>query len=1590
MDVYYAAHLYRTSPAAAVHAKRAPLLLPILLTLGPCVIAPRCMIALPGGRLWIGCDDGRVFVFDGVDESPLAVLRAGNSGGAVTAMACVGYAAFTSAATATLCAAAKPTTASALEAWVACERGGAMSVLEPMSGTQQYQVPQEAVGNSTVRCLLPWAWGMWVVLSGGGVRLLGLRASWQAAHTQVRLLYLGGEGAIFVKRVQVYSVPTRCACTALQVSDLCNALAEVRSELHTSAALCAQHDAELVAKDVALAEAKEATNVARTELESANTAAMAVQERVKVLEQTAARLEEDLSCARADAVRLEEDLSCARADAVRLEEDLSCARADAVRLEEDLSCARADAVRLEEDLSCARADAVQLSERSAAELGKVQAERDVALEESSAARRALASATGEISVVAAAGKAAGDQLTEQQARADAATAELEQVRMQLAAMHARLETMQGTAATAIRVDDQEHDLAAVNATAETVMAATQADDLAAQVTTAGAEAQMAPETESSRLRAEELLSAVAEAAALRQELEHAAMMAAAAAAEGATAAQRIARLEADVGAAVEEAALQRARASEAEQAADKERQELRMQVATAKEAQHVAEEAQRAAGGAVAELSKHLDTERLQAAEIACKLEAATATARSVEAELQEQRNAAAKAKNELVAARKDIAAERSAMAGDVQRAAEAARREAEDSAAQRVCRVEEQHAAELHKAQDRIAAIESERDAMLQQLQQLQCQHDAALQLQQQQLQSAIDATLQQQQREMQSERNTMMQQLQQLQYQHDATLKLQQQQLQSLHDAALQQQQTEMQSERDAVQQQLQQLQYQHDALQHHHQQQQQQQQQQQDPSCLPQHTLLASLPQSMQCLQQGSTAGHDLTPDQLACSGSGQCHSNTAHNTAAHVQVQAELDAVPDTHVTQASEQHQPVVPVGRCDRGHGAAGQPQPHPPHSAGGGTISQERNTAVQPAGCEQVRVSDVGEEGAAELTPAAAGEASAQAAAVRAWRRVDGYAARLADLEARMAQLEAERAAACLCSSTDAMGQQHTTEAECAEVAAAGAGPHTAGSVTALALCPQLAEPTTAFATVSTDARVHDMMSTQVTKINDPLAANLAALAAGGASTSARIGEQQQHCCSTLGTQEPLSSKGVGTAAGEAEIAGEAAAGIATSNCKVVVLPQSPPPHPTHELQQLQQPSSSPPKQQQSSGYWPHELQTTCAAVPVSAAVIGAAPDCQQTIGSSCCPKGDSSSSGSSRGRRARQGNQNACSLDGVPDAAAVTGVYTTAGAGVRPVAVGVQLMEGIQQQLLVLEKQRTMLCRKLSAARALARNADAANAAVASRRTSIASQLSQQGGDGDSGGSCDASGGNSGGKCGAETAAVQPHVQMADTADASATTRVMQARSPAQQMAGGLRHAVPALHSTCTQTHTCEPVPAVSSACTQTYTCEPVPPPGISSAALAQQQCSESSRSKDTCELTVLQRALATASEERRAAAAAARLGANAAAAAAGAAARAAERAAAADGSAAAAREEAGARGAALSLLQGSLRQAAADYGLLLAELRMMRHEGRARAEEAEAARSEAIRCAERQPKHTSRAGLRHAQSAEPICCCSSNSHT
>jgi hypothetical protein len=118
------------------------------------------MLVLPNSsRLWVGSDDGRIWVLDGASEALLGSFKPHSQDWAVTALTSVGS-----------------------EVWSACER--CLAVHDPGTGAVRHTLPQLEGSAGCVKALLPWQWGLWV-LSSNGLRLLAAREAWEAAQKQV-------------------------------------------------------------------------------------------------------------------------------------------------------------------------------------------------------------------------------------------------------------------------------------------------------------------------------------------------------------------------------------------------------------------------------------------------------------------------------------------------------------------------------------------------------------------------------------------------------------------------------------------------------------------------------------------------------------------------------------------------------------------------------------------------------------------------------------------------------------------------------------------------------------------------------------------------------------------------------------------------------------------------------------------------------------------------------------------------------------------------------------------------------------------------------------------------------------------------------------------------------------------------------------------------------------------------------------------------------------------------------------------------------------------------------------------------------------
>lgn len=156
------------------------LLLPSLL-LAVCPAAARCMLLLPDNRLWVGCDDGRVFIFDGSTEAQLGVVKA--AAGAINAMALLGSTSRGSSSSGTMTGSSLSSgegSSAVQQVWVASDR--VVGVHDAASGALLFSLPPEADGF--VKGLWAWSWGAWL-LSSGGLRQLAARAAWEALEQQV-------------------------------------------------------------------------------------------------------------------------------------------------------------------------------------------------------------------------------------------------------------------------------------------------------------------------------------------------------------------------------------------------------------------------------------------------------------------------------------------------------------------------------------------------------------------------------------------------------------------------------------------------------------------------------------------------------------------------------------------------------------------------------------------------------------------------------------------------------------------------------------------------------------------------------------------------------------------------------------------------------------------------------------------------------------------------------------------------------------------------------------------------------------------------------------------------------------------------------------------------------------------------------------------------------------------------------------------------------------------------------------------------------------------------------------------------------------
>jgi hypothetical protein len=128
------------------------------------------MLVLPDGRLWVGCEDGRLFMFDGAGESQLGIVKA--AAGAISAMALLGAASPSSSVI---------SSSSVQQVWVATDK--AISVLDAGSGALLFSLAAD-VDAGFVKALLPWDWGAWV-LGTGSLRQLAARAAWDSLQQQV-------------------------------------------------------------------------------------------------------------------------------------------------------------------------------------------------------------------------------------------------------------------------------------------------------------------------------------------------------------------------------------------------------------------------------------------------------------------------------------------------------------------------------------------------------------------------------------------------------------------------------------------------------------------------------------------------------------------------------------------------------------------------------------------------------------------------------------------------------------------------------------------------------------------------------------------------------------------------------------------------------------------------------------------------------------------------------------------------------------------------------------------------------------------------------------------------------------------------------------------------------------------------------------------------------------------------------------------------------------------------------------------------------------------------------------------------------------
>lgn len=144
----------------------------------------RCMLLLPDNRIWVGTDDGRVYVFDGTTEAQLSVFKAAPS--AINSFAAVGCSAGSAPAANTPrfnSASVVGNTTGVQQVWAASEK--TVTVHDPVTRALLFSLPADPDGF--VKTLLPWGWGLWV-LSSNSLKQLAVRSAWDDLQQQVRLL----------------------------------------------------------------------------------------------------------------------------------------------------------------------------------------------------------------------------------------------------------------------------------------------------------------------------------------------------------------------------------------------------------------------------------------------------------------------------------------------------------------------------------------------------------------------------------------------------------------------------------------------------------------------------------------------------------------------------------------------------------------------------------------------------------------------------------------------------------------------------------------------------------------------------------------------------------------------------------------------------------------------------------------------------------------------------------------------------------------------------------------------------------------------------------------------------------------------------------------------------------------------------------------------------------------------------------------------------------------------------------------------------------------------------------------------------------